>query len=113
MRKFGTADCETDPFLFGRVPEPLIWGFYDEEGFKYFYDTKEFLEYIREYDGIIYMHNGGKFDFYFLLDDLDPQETIMIINGRIAKMKIGKCEVRDSFLLLPVPLSAYQKDEID
>lgn len=116
MRKFATGDCETDPFKVGRVPAPFIWGFYDEtsnEPFKYFFNTKDFIDFIKEYEGIIYMHNGGKFDFFFLFEGLDPQEDIMIINGRIAKLKIGKCELRDSFLLLPVPLSAYQKDEID
>jgi len=112
-RKYATFDCETDPFKFGRIPEPFIWGFYDEDGFKYFYETNDFIDFIKEYDGIIYAHNGGKFDFYFLFEGLDPQDTIMIINGRIAKMKIGKCELRDSFLLLPVPLATYQKDKID
>lgn len=112
MRKFATFDCETDPFKFGRVPEPFIWGFYDEDGFRYFFETSDFIDFIKDYEGIIYAHNGGKFDFYFLFEGLDPQDTIMIINGRIAKMKIGKCELRDSFLLLPVPLAAYQKDTI-
>lgn len=116
MRKYATADCETDPFKFGRVPKPFIWGFYDpinREGFQYFYDTNEFIEFISEYDGIIYMHNGGKFDIHFLLGGLVEQDNIMIINGRIAKIKIGKCELRDSLLLLPVALSAYKKDDID
>ena len=113
MRKFATFDCETDPFKFGRVPEPFIWGFYDQDGFQYFYQTSDFIDFIKDYEGIIYAHNGGKFDFYYLFEALHPQDTIMVINGRIAKMKIGKCELRDSFLLLPVPLSAYQKDEID
>lgn len=113
MRKFATADCETDPFLFGRVPKPFIWGFYDENGFQYFFETKDFIEFISQYKGIIYFHNGGKFDFYYLFEGLIPQDDIMVINGRIAKMKIGECELRDSFLLLPVPLAAYQKDEID
>lgn len=116
MRKFATADCETDPFKHGRLPKPFVWGFYDPinlNGFQYFYDTNEFIEFIKEYEGIIYFHNGGKFDMHFLFDGVDPQDNIMIINGRIAKMKIGKCELRDSYLLLPVPLSAYKKDEID
>ena len=116
MRNFATADSETDPFLFGRVPAPFIWGFYDEkldEPFKYFFNTNDFIDFIKDYKGIIYMHNGGKFDFYFLFNALAPQSKVIVINGRIAKLKIGDCEIRDSYLLLPVPLSAYQKDEID
>ncbi len=112
-RKFATADSETQKFVHGRVPKPFIWGFYDGENFRYFLSTSEFIDFIRTFSGIIYMHNGGKFDFHFLLDYLEPQAKVMIINGRIARMKIGECELRDSYLLLPVPLSAYKKDEID
>lgn len=36
-----------------------------------------------------------------------------MINGRIVKGNIGECQVRDSYALLPAPLSAYKKDEID
>lgn len=114
MRKYATADCETDPFKYGRIPKPFIWGIFDRSnGFRYFYDTEEFIGYIRNYGGIIYFHNGGKFDIHLLLEFVDDQDDVMIINGRIAKIKIGDSEIRDSFLLLPVPLSAYKKDEID
>ncbi len=37
----------------------------------------------------------------------------MIINGRIAKCYIGIAELRDSYNILPIPLSAYKKDDID
>lgn len=113
MKKFATADCETDPFKFMRVPKPFIWGFYTENEFQYFYETKDFVDYIKNYKGIIYFHNGGKFDIHFLLEYVTEQDKIMVINGRIAKIKIGLAEIRDSYLLLPVPLSAYKKDEID
>ncbi|MGH2612850.1 MAG: DNA polymerase [Rhabdochlamydiaceae bacterium] len=113
MRKFATADCETDPFLHGRVPKPFIWGHYDGQEFNYFFETKDFVEFISKRKEIIYFHNGGKFDMHFLFDFLSPQSDIMVVNGRIAKIKLGDCELRDSFMLLPVPLSAYKKDEID
>jgi len=113
MRKFATADCETDPFKFNRIPKPFLWGFYDKEGgFRSFSRTEEFVEFIKNYEGLIYLHNGGKFDVHFLMPWIEPQEEVMIINGRIAKLKLGKCELRDSYMLLPVPLSAYKKDEI-
>lgn len=111
-RKFAVCDSETDPFLFGRVPQPFIWGFYDGETYEQFTDTAKFVEYIHDKDMILYAHNGGKFDWHFLLDYLTPGQEIMFINGRIAQAKIGECELRDSFNILPMPLAAYQKDEI-
>lgn len=113
MKTIATIDCETDPFLFGRIPVPFIWGFYTEKFYKVFYKTYDLIEFIKTFDGIIYAHNGGKFDFHFLLDALEPEQKVLIINGRLSKFKIGKCELRDSWLLLPVPLAAYKKDEFD
>lgn len=112
-RKFAVIDCETNPFEFEAVITPFIWGYYDEQGFQYFYNQDEFVKFIKSEDRIIYAHNGGKFDFHFLLSDIDPQENMMIINGRISVTQFGNCELRDSYLLLAVPLSAYKKDEID
>lgn len=115
MKKFLTFDCETDPFLYGRVPEPFVWGCYNPDlGYKTFFKTKDFVDFIKEWDGIAYAHNGGKFDTHFLLDYIDKEQNkIMLVHGRIAKIKLGKCEIRDSFMNLPVPLGAYQKDTID
>lgn len=113
IKPFATIDCETNPFEFEAVIKPFIWGYYDENGFSYFYDTAEFVEFLQKQERIIYAHNGGKFDFHFLLEHIPEQDNVMVINGRIAKIKLGECELRDSYLLLPVPLSAYQKDEID
>lgn len=111
--KFAVIDAETDPFMAGRVPRPFLWGFFDGDNYEEFKTTTELVEYIADYGGIIYAHNGGKFDFHFMLDDLTPYDEIMIINGRIGVMKIGAAELRDSWLILPVPLAAYEKDEID
>lgn len=113
QRDFAVIDFETDPFLFGRVPRPFICGYYDKNGFQHFFDLTEFIEFIKEKDILIYAHNGGKFDFHFMLEGVEQTEKIMIINGRIAKLQFGNAELRDSYLLFPIPLSAYQKDEID
>lgn len=116
-KKIATADCETDPFKLGRIPKPFIWGFYSEDhGQLYFTDTYEFTKFLafdvgEEYR--VYMHNGGKFDFHYLLFAVADWEKIILINGRIAKMYIGGCELVDSYCILPVALSAYQKTEID
>jgi len=113
MKKFACADSETDPFKFNRIPEPFLWGYFDGENYHEFSTTKQFVDFIREKEIIIYMHNGGKLDMHFLFGDVLPQEDIIIINGRVAKIKIGAAEIRDSYLLLPVPLATYKKDEID
>lgn len=114
MRHFSTADCETDPFKHGRIPKPFIWGHYNlQDGFKYFFETADFVDYIKTRKEIIYFHNGGKFDLHFLFDWIEPQNKIMIVDGRVARIKIGHCEIRDSFMLFPIPLKTYKKDEID
>lgn len=113
-RGIAVCDCETDPFLFGRVPKPFAWGFYDGERYKEFWEDQEgFAKFLREQPMIVYAHNGGKFDWHFLLPEMNPYDDIMIINGRIAKCFIGLAECRDSYNILPVPLKAYKKDEID
>lgn len=113
MKPFAVADSETDPFLYNRMPRPFVWGFYDGERYEEFKDTDEFVRFISDYEGIIYAHNGGRFDWHFLLPYATPNSEIMLINGRIAKMRIGSCELRDSWNILPIPLAAYQKDKID
>ena len=113
MREIFVADCETDPFKKGRIPAPFIWGLYNGKEFLHFNSTETFLKYISEKEAIVYAHNGGKFDWHFLLDYLTPFSEIMVISGRIARFKIGACEFRDSYNIIPVPLSAYQKTEIE
>lgn len=116
-KKIATADCETDPFKLGRIPQPFIWGFYSpDHGQLYFTDTNEFIKFLALEIGEnyrVYMHNGGKFDFHYLLHAVENWQKINMINGRIAKMHIGACELVDSYCILPVGLSAYQKTEID
>jgi len=114
-KPFAVIDTETDPFLAGRVPEPFCAGFYDgNDYFDYWGDDciQYLCEDLADYDGYVYAHNGGKFDFHFMLDYINPG-SIKIINGRIAEMKIGKATLRDSYLILPVPLSAHEKTKID
>jgi len=112
-RKIAVADCETDPFKINRIPAPFIWGFYDGTIYKEFSTTKEFVAYVSQEKIIIYAHNGGKFDWHFLKEYIPVDQKIMVINGRLASFKIGECEFRDSYNLMPVPLAAYQKTEID
>lgn len=109
------VDCETDPFLFDRVPEPFIWGakrlFSDE--YLEFGDTESFIVWAESQDAILYAHNGGKFDWRFIESEIGEFEPLMLINGRFSKFKIGLAEFRDSWNILPIPLATFRKTEFD
>lgn len=119
-KRVATLDAETDPFKYGRTPEPFVWGLYLDTTFTYFWGKtpqeccEKLIDFLKdERDLVIYIHNGGKFDVHFLLEYLDQE--LMIINGRIAVCYLfgGAIEIRDSWLILPLPLSAHAKDDID
>jgi hypothetical protein len=59
----------------------------------------------------LYAHNGGRFDFHYLLEA--AHGDVQVRNGRIAKMQIGKVTLKDSFPLMPFPLEAFRKTKID
>lgn len=110
-----TADTETDPFLHGRTPEPFSVGLYYDGIYIDFWGDDciaQFLEKLKEIKTPlrIYMHNGGKFDFFFFLEHLG--NPVKIINGRIVVAHIGIHEFRDSYAIIPVPLKTYAKDDI-
>jgi hypothetical protein len=126
-----TCDLETDPFARGHVPVPFVAGLYDGLTFRDFWTDKkstciekliQFLESGLLDPGIIYMHNGGRFDFFYLLKNL--QGKTMIIGSRIVRafMPLGnshsknpteqRFEFRDSYAIMPFPLAAYKKDKL-
>jgi hypothetical protein len=113
-RKVAVIDFETDPFLFGRVPEPFCCEFYSDTITQQFWGENcgdelcDFLESLDE-PYLIYAHNGGKFDFHFILKRLD--NPALIIKTRIVEAKLGIHTVRDSFAILPVPLRDYEKED--
>lgn len=116
-RPIATIDFETDPFEYGRIPKPFCAGFYSlETGFLWFWGPKcadELNAYVLSLKTphIIYAHNGGKFDAYFLLKWLS--NPIKVIGSRIAKVTWGIHELRDSYSILPIPLRVFEKDTID
>ena len=112
-RRIAVIDAETDPFLHGRIPRPFLWGFYDGERYETFTDADALVDWLETQRLIVYAHNGGRFDYHFFFDRIEEGTEITVINGRIAKFKIGECEFRDSYNLLPVPLAQMQKDEVD
>jgi len=116
-RRVCTLDAETEPFKYGRVPKPFTWGFLDGDHYADFWGedcTDQLIDYLStEENLLVYAHNGGKFDFHYLLPYLD--QDLLIINGRIAKATMfnGAIELRDSWLILPLGLAQMQKDVID
>lgn len=124
-RILATADTETDPFKIGRtVLQPFSWGIYDGETYRDFWGdnaTEQLIEYLAHEDTPpmeIYAHNGGRFDWLFIKEHLDPK--ILMIGNRIVKATImdGKHELRDSYANMPVPLKSFvtksgEKIEID
>jgi len=60
---------------------------------------------------VIYAHNGGRFDFMFLISRLRGDVSF---KGRgIMSAKVGNHELRDSFHIIPEKLASYQKDAFD
>ncbi len=107
-------DAETDPFVYGRIPKPFIWGFATADTYEEFYSTEDLYNFLLSLKKphLVYAHNGGKFDFHYLLNLLRPQ-MIKIINGRIASFKIGKCELRDSLLIIPRSLDSLGAGKLE
>jgi len=109
-------DIETDPFLYGRVPEAFAIEIYSDQVCEVFWGptcVEDACEFLARTPGRYYAHNGGRFDFFHLIDHADHEQYLKIINGRIARMKIGEAVLVDSFLLAPFSLASYQKTEID
>lgn len=112
-----TFDFETDPFLHGREPVPFTAGFKGRDSYAEHWGENApawVAEQIKECpeDALIYAHNGGKFDFAFLKDFFDPGD-VRVIGARIVEVKIHGRRVRDSYAMIPVPLKAYAKDDIE
>jgi len=120
--RIAILDMETDPFdkvgqtrihpflavLYSDDFEPVvIW----EEHFDTF--THLLCKAIEALPGeyTIYAHNGGRFDFMFLIHKMRGEISF---KGRgIMDARIGRHHLRDSFHLIPERLAAYQKDAFD
>lgn len=113
---FAVADLETDPFKYGRDPQPFAAGFFNGETYQYFWSKNcadQLADYIQDKKIVIYAHNGGKFDWFLMFHRINPDKKFQLLNGRIAKAYIGQAELRDSFMILPIPLALHGKDKID
>lgn len=117
-RRIAVFDFETDPFLYGRVPVPFACGFYDGETYTDFWGddcVSRFIAYLEKtpYEYYLYAHNGGKFDFIYLVLAGALRNPVKVINSRIVSAKINRHILRDSYAILPVPLAAHDKGQID
>jgi hypothetical protein len=115
MKTIYTFDTETDPFSYGRIPKVFSCGIYDGENWHYEWGENCLIK-MREFisnlpSGIIYVHNGGRFDFYLTLNWFDGK--MAIISSRIIKAYGLGHEWRDSYAIYPEALATYKKDEID
>lgn len=114
-KPFLVWDCETDPFQRRTIPKPFLVGAYDgKELVQWWGDDciQRFIEWLKNRpSSILYAHNGGKFDFFFLPQPLGNPPRI--VNGRIISAPFLHHELRDSFAILPFALAAYKKTEID
>lgn len=118
LTNFATFDIETDPFNYGDFPLPFCCDFFDGTTHHTFWgDTcvKDCYEScISKFKGIVFAHNGGKFDFHYLLSYiLKDGLKIFVIKNRLVMLKQNEYELRDSYALIPTPLSGYEKTKID
>lgn len=115
-------DTETDPFnkITKRKVFPFLAVLYSdnfETVIIWENDFKKWVERVvaailalpEEYT--IYAHNGGRFDFMFLISEM--RGAISFKGRGIMDARIGHHHLRDSFHLIPERLAAYQKDVFD
>lgn len=122
LRNIAILDMETDPFDPEKRDEifPFVCELYSDqfgaiviwdENFESF--RKKVIDAIESLAGeyTIYAHNGGKFDYLFLVRWL---RGIVKFKGRALMVaKVGKHELRDSLHILPEKLAAWKKDHFD
>ncbi len=115
-------DTETDPFEHGLVVKPFTCGLYFPDTDEYFDFwgedcCKQFFDFLDanylEEELLIFAHNFGNFDAYFITDEFDAGHKPFIINGRLVRVMARGREFRDSYAMIPVPLAAYDKIKFD
>lgn len=102
-----TFDIETedwDKFVCGAI--------HDERGTRIFWDERKFLLELLAREGTYWAHNGGRFDFLWVLDAIarffPDSELILTVSGGsvISAHPTGtKLFLKDSYRLMPIPLS--------
>ena len=121
-RLIAVLDMETDPFdaAAREIIHPFMCDIYAPEfGHIVIFDNDHDVFISRVIEAIerlpnkyvIYAHNGGKFDYMFLLSKLKGK--VMFKGRAIMVASIGRHEIRDSLHLIPTALKNYKKDAFD
>jgi hypothetical protein len=113
-------DFETDPFEHGATIAPFAAGYLDADQYRCFWGldcADQLAQFLATMPArTIYAHNGGRFDYLFLLSHIPAQE-VGIIGGRLVRATMpaldGAHQLRDSWSIIPLKLKAYDKGEID
>ena len=114
--KLATLDLETDPFEYGVTVQPFLGGYYDGDRAVTIWGKDCVARLVKSLEAeteplTIYVHNGGRFDFFYFIGYFS--HSLRIVNGRIIQASLGAHEFRDSFAIMPFPLRDYDKDIID
>lgn len=130
-RPFFTFDLETDPFKNGRLPKAFAAGVsLDGETSSIFWGPScldrlvAFFHHLGTMGPFVaYAHNGGKFDFHFIIAKLcktygHENIKVFIVGNRVVQIKTPLYELRDSYAIIPRPLrdlgtANKHKKEID
>lgn len=113
MKKFATSDIESNKWI-----HFLMIGIYDGEIYSLFDNLDMYLDYVltKKNNGLrIYFHNGGRFDFLFLIDRLMDRGVVKFISRGSSLLGLvfsdGKTRVEffDSYALLPASLDKLIK----
>lgn len=122
LRHIAVLDFETDPFdaetkadimpfvceLYSDQFDPIV--IWDEKFDRFIAKVVQAIEGLPD-AFTIYAHNGGKFDYLFLVRHLRGEVKF---KGRaIMSCRIGNHELRDSLHILPEKLAAWKKDHFD
>jgi hypothetical protein len=121
-RHIAVLDFETDPFDAELKSEilPFVCELYsDQFGSIVIWDENFdafILKVVTAIEGLpdaytIYAHNGGKFDYLFLVRHL--RGAVKFKGRAIMSCRIGAHELRDSLHILPEKLAAWKKDHFD
>jgi hypothetical protein len=113
-------DMETPPFGCDEEIKPFLAVLYTAENTVVIWDENPERLIQRVYDAIlalpgkyiVYAHNGGRFDFMFMIREL--RGKVMFKGRSLMSAMIGPHELRDSFHIIPEKLkNANRKTEID
>lgn len=122
LKHIAILDTETDPFdrMSDTDIRPFVAELYSDQFGSIVIWEEDFERFIEKlYNAIIslpdeytiYAHNGGKFDFLFLVKKL--RGPVKFKGRAIMVAKIGNHELRDSLHILPEKLAAWKKDHFD